>query len=125
MTYHHLSREERYQISALLKEGLTQAQIALNLGRHKSTINREIARNTGFRGYRPKQADYLATVRSEGCRNAPRISAHVWNDLDSRTKCNAVKRLSEKLVRCLETQSLSRAIIQQVLNNSKFGIGHR
>ena len=45
--------------------------------------------------------------------------------LDSRTKCNAVKRLSEKLVRCLETQSLSRAIIQQVLNNSKFGIGHR
>ena len=52
MTYHHLSREERYQISALLKEGLAQAQIALNLGRHKSTINREIARNTGFRGYR-------------------------------------------------------------------------
>ena len=37
MTYHHLSREERYQISALLKEGLTQAQIALNLRRHKST----------------------------------------------------------------------------------------
>ena len=39
MTYHHLSREERYQISALLKEGLTQAQIVLNLGRQKSTIN--------------------------------------------------------------------------------------
>jgi IS30 family transposase len=54
MPYRHLSREERYQISALLKEGLTQAQIALNLGRHKSTINREIARNTGFRDYRPK-----------------------------------------------------------------------
>ena len=82
MTYHHLSREERYQISALLKEGLTQAQIALNLGRHKSTINREIARNTGFRGYRPKQADHLAIVRSEGCRNAPRISAQVWNDVE-------------------------------------------
>jgi IS30 family transposase len=43
MAYHHLSQEERYQISALLKEGLTQAQIALNLGRHKSTINREMA----------------------------------------------------------------------------------
>jgi len=82
MTYHHLSREERYQIFALLKEGLTQAQIALNLGRHKSTINREIARNTGFRGYRPKQADHLAIVRSEGCRNAPRISAQVWNDVE-------------------------------------------
>lgn len=82
MIYHHLSREERYQISALLKEGLPEAQIARNLGRHKSTINREILRNTGFRGYRPKQADHLATVRSEGCRNAPRISAQVWNDLE-------------------------------------------
>jgi len=55
MTYHHLSAEERYQISALLKEGLTQSQIALNLGRHKATISREIARNTGLRGYRPRQ----------------------------------------------------------------------
>ena len=82
MTYHHLSREERYQISALLKEGLPEAQIARNLGRHKSTINREIARNTGFRGYRPKQADHLARVRSEGCRNAPRISAQVWIDVE-------------------------------------------
>ena len=44
MTYHHLSREERYQIFALLKEGLTQSQIAINLGRDKSTISREIAR---------------------------------------------------------------------------------
>ena len=82
MIYHHLSQEERYQISALLKEGLTQAQIALNLGRHKSTINREIARNTGVRAYRPKQAHHLAIVRSEGCRNAPRITAQVWNDLE-------------------------------------------
>jgi IS30 family transposase len=51
MTYHHLSREERYQISALLKEGLTQAQIAANLSRNKSTISREITRNSGFRAY--------------------------------------------------------------------------
>ena len=53
MIYHHLSREERYQIPALLKEGLTQAEIARNLGRHKSTIVREISRNKCFRGYRP------------------------------------------------------------------------
>ena len=49
MTYHHLSQEERYQISALLKAGLTQAQISLNLGRHKSTISREVSRNSGLR----------------------------------------------------------------------------
>ena len=44
MTYHHLSQTERYQISALLKAGLTQSQISMNLGRHKSTISREIGR---------------------------------------------------------------------------------
>ncbi|MSP04911.1 MAG: hypothetical protein EXR05_06670 [Acetobacteraceae bacterium] len=53
MTYHHLSREERYQISPLLKEGLTQSQIVLNLGRHKSTISREITRNRGFEVFVP------------------------------------------------------------------------
>ena len=52
MTYYHLSREERYQISALLKEGLTRSQIAASLSRHKATIGREIARNSGLRGYR-------------------------------------------------------------------------
>lgn len=48
MTYHQLSREERYQISALLKVGLTQLQIEVNLARDKSTVNREIARNSGL-----------------------------------------------------------------------------
>ena len=73
MTYHHLSRVERYQISALLKEGLTQSQIALNLGRHKATISREIARNSGLRGYRPRQASLLADERAINSRNARQI----------------------------------------------------
>ena len=53
MAYHHLNREERYQISALLKAGLTPTQISVNLGRHKSTISRKKSRNSGLRGYRP------------------------------------------------------------------------
>ena len=44
MTRHDLSREERYQISTLLKERLNQSEIALNLGRHNTTISREITR---------------------------------------------------------------------------------
>ena len=78
MTYHHLSREERYQISALLKEGLTQSQIAANLSRHKATIGREIARNSGLRGYRPRQASFLASGRSINSRNARRIEPSDW-----------------------------------------------
>ena len=78
MTYHHLLREERYQISALLKEGLNQSQIAVNLMRSKSTISREIARNSGRRGYRPRQACLLAEDRSINSRNARQIEQSDW-----------------------------------------------
>ena len=78
MTYHHLSQEERYQISALLKAGLTQAQISVNLGRHKSTISREISRNSGLRGYRPRQACLLAENRAVNSRNARQITYADW-----------------------------------------------
>lgn len=86
MTYHHLNREERYQISALLKEGLTQSQIAQNLGRHKATISREIARNSGLRGYRPRQASLLAEERAINSRNAQRISSQAWKSVSDQLK---------------------------------------
>ena len=83
MTYHHLSLEERYQISALLKAGLTQAQISLNLGRHKSTISREVSRNSGLRGYRPRQACLLAENRAPNSRNARQITDADWLCVES------------------------------------------
>ena len=48
MTYKHLSQAERYQIYALMKAGHDQSQIAKLLDRHKSTISRELSRNTGL-----------------------------------------------------------------------------
>ncbi len=65
MIYTQLTQEERYQISALLKAEHDQTEIAMILGRNKSTISREIRRNTGLRGYRPKQAQYLADERRQ------------------------------------------------------------
>ena len=70
MNYKHLSQVERYQIYALMKAGHDQTQIAKLLDRHKSTISREISRNRGLKGYRPKQACAIATKRSEKSRNA-------------------------------------------------------
>ena len=73
MNYKHLSQVERYQIYALMKAGHDQTQIAKLLDRHKSTISREISRNRGLKGYRPKQACAIATKRSEKCRNAATV----------------------------------------------------
>ena len=53
--YKQLSKEERYTISAELKRGVFLREIARLLSRSVSS-SREIKRNTGLRGYRPKQA---------------------------------------------------------------------
>ena len=58
--YTQFPQEERYQIEALLKAGHPQSGIATVLKRDKSTISREVRRNCGLRGYRPKQAQRLA-----------------------------------------------------------------
>ena len=86
MSFHHLSREERYQIFALLKEGLTQSQIVANLRRKKSTISLEITRNSGLRGYRPRQYSFLAEDRSLNSHNARQIESSDWLSVKSYLK---------------------------------------
>ena len=77
MTYTQLTREQRYQIYALMKAGLCQTEIAKVVGVHKSTISRERRRNRGLRGYRPKQAHHFAEIRrAKTARN--RISPNTW-----------------------------------------------
>ncbi len=63
MSYKQLAQEQRYQIYALLKMGHNQTEIAAVIGTHKSTISRELGRNSGLRGYRPKQAHHKALRR--------------------------------------------------------------
>jgi len=76
MTYTHLTQEERYQIYALKRAGITQKVIASILKRSESTISREINRNSGQRGYRPKQAQYKSLMRR--AINARRINDQDW-----------------------------------------------
>jgi IS30 family transposase len=82
VSYTQLTREQRYQIYALKKEQHSQTEMARNLGVHKSTISRELARNQGQRGYRPKQADELAQARKQQ-RVQPRIPAQQWQQVEA------------------------------------------
>jgi IS30 family transposase len=63
MNYNQLTENERYQIDAFIKAGLTQKEIADQLERSPSTISRELKRNSGLRGYRPAQAQRLSYSR--------------------------------------------------------------
>lgn len=67
--YKHLTREQRYQIDALLKQGISQVSIANCIGVHKSTISREIKRNSLQKlnvpyKYKADYADYFAQKRA-------------------------------------------------------------
>jgi len=63
MSHKQLAQEQRYQIYALKKAGVKNTEIADILQVHKSTVCRELKRNTGGRGYRPRQAHSLTLSR--------------------------------------------------------------
>ena len=77
MNYKHFSQVGRYQIASLMKAQQSITQISGLIGRHKSTISRDLRRNAGFRGYRPKQASELAIESSEHSRNACTVAPWV------------------------------------------------
>jgi len=77
-TYTQLTQEQRYQIYALMKAGHNQTEIAEIVGVHKSTVSRELSRNRGLKGYRPKQAHQLATNRRQG-KTHSRYSPQDWH----------------------------------------------
>ncbi|WP_028873090.1 helix-turn-helix domain-containing protein, partial [Psychroserpens burtonensis] len=66
--YKQLTLSQRYQISALLETGITITQIAIIIGVNKSTVSRELKRNTPSRGstagsYIPEHAQQKAINR--------------------------------------------------------------
>lgn len=77
MNYRQLTENERYQIYALKKAGLIQQEIADTLGRNPSTISRELRRNGGMRGYRPKQAQCLSDHRRATACKAVKVTEAV------------------------------------------------
>lgn len=80
MDYKHLTEEERYQIDDMRREDFSQAAIARALNRSPSTLSRELRRNKGERGWRPRQAQLKAIERlsARGAANTRRISDAAW-----------------------------------------------
>ena len=76
MKYQQLTEVERYMLSALRKQGLSNAQIAKALGRHRSTIGRELSRNACWVTdgcYRPSKAQRRTKARRRRSRRNKRL----------------------------------------------------
>lgn len=76
-TYTQLTQEQRCQIEALKKSGLSQESIGLLVGVSQSTISRELRRNTGLRGYRHKQAQEYRDQRRHQARPPGKLTDEV------------------------------------------------
>jgi IS30 family transposase len=77
MLYRQITFAERYTLGLLRRRGLSAAEIARVLGRHRSTIGREVRRNEAASdgGYRPQLADWYARGRRSRSRRNRRFSA--------------------------------------------------
>jgi IS30 family transposase len=78
-TYHQLTSGERHELAALSRQGHSRSEIAQSLGRHRSTIYREVARNSRKDGrYLAFTADQKTRARRSRSRRNQRFSAADW-----------------------------------------------
>jgi IS30 family transposase len=80
MLYRQITFAERYTLGLLRQRGLSAAAIARVLGRHRSTIGREVRRNGTPRDrcYRPQLADWYACGRRSHSRRNQQFTAATW-----------------------------------------------
>jgi IS30 family transposase len=88
MSYSRVTLEDRIKIKLLLQQGKSNTEIAEVIGKDKSTIGRELRRNSGGRGYRVRQAQAFAEAREE--------LKHVPYVLTDELKREITKRLEKK-----------------------------
>jgi len=77
MSYQQLVTEERYKIAALRSLYVRVPEIALRLGRHRSTLYRELKRNASAHdgNYRSSHSVQKASARKSRSRRKPRFNA--------------------------------------------------
>jgi IS30 family transposase len=120
MNYTQLTREQRYQIYALLKMGHNQTEIATVVGTHKSTVSRELSRNKGLRGYRPKQAHRMALSRRD--RSRKRISKETWELIETKLRLDwSPEQISGWLCRHHAIRVSHEWIYQYILDDKQAG----
>jgi IS30 family transposase len=121
MTYTQLTQEQRYQIYALLKTEHSQTKIATVIGVHKSTISREVRRNRGMRGYRPKQAHRFSLKRRRN-KVPKRITAETWARIDEKLQQDwSPEQVSGWLKKNTETEVSHEWIYQHIYMDKRSG----
>lgn len=117
--YHHLTQEQRYLIYSEKKTGKTHKEIAHEIGVDESTISRELRRNAGLKGYRPKQAHMKAQERKKH-HLRKRIPDYLWRTVERMLRGDwSPEQIAEYLKRDKRRKSLSHESIYRYIYEDK------
>lgn len=116
--YNHLTIKEREKLMSFRAKGFSITQIAQELGRHKSTISRELRRNSKEEDYSPSAAQDNYKQRRQHCKAQKKLSnadlyqfvkdkflVHQWSpeEISGRLKYESGNQ-------CISTTTIYRAI---------------
>lgn len=122
--YHQLTQEERYRITALLKHGRSQAEIAAELGRARSTISRELRRNVTHHDghYRAEKAQQYSVARRRRERRRSWFSAEQMAEVDRLLKKKwSPEQIADDLKRRGVCRISHETIYRHILRDKKRG----
>lgn len=123
-SYHHLQYEDRCQIYALKKNGISQCAIAIQLSVHPSTVGRELKRNNGKRGYRYKQAQSFSYNRRKRASSTPRKMTNTVVSIVEKNLCDyqwSPEQISGWLRRNMKVSISHERIYQHIWNDKHDG----
>lgn len=122
MTHQQLTLDERAMIYGFCKAGFSNIEIAKELGRHKSTIGREIKRNRGMKGYRPKQANEIAKERKQSSYKAIKWTLELEQKIKLLIKENwSPEQISDRLKEMEDIFISHQRIYQFIVEDKKAG----
>ena len=109
-SYHQLTQHERYIIASMRRQRNSVPQIADRLGRHRSTIYREVERNkTTYNGhYGAHKAHSYAVARGRRCRRGPQYKPQELARVDALLRqWWSPQRISGVQIVCMPTRHYS------------------
>lgn len=124
--YKQLAEHERYLISGLMRLGLSQRAVALQLGRSPSTISRELARNktTHDGWYRPSKAQSYAQTRRSTSRRGVKFKPRDFKLVDRYLKEKWSPDQISRTLRDTGELDMSHESIYQYIKRNKLAGGN-
>lgn len=122
MSYKQLTLEQRYEIRAYLQAGFSKIKIADLIGVHKTTIYRELKRNTGLMHYIPLHAQMRAESRRLNARKRIRFTDTVRKYVETFLKHDlSPEQISGYLSKEHQIYISHETIYQHIWTNKKNG----